>query len=47
VLDGPKSMANETSAARESDPYVGWMAAAIILAVIFAASAGLWFIFHP
>jgi hypothetical protein len=39
-------MPGETSADHERSSYVGWVAAGIILLAVFAASAGLWFIFH-
>ncbi|MGD0588089.1 MAG: hypothetical protein ABSA63_04770 [Thermoplasmata archaeon] len=32
---------------RERNPYTGWIAAGIFLAVTFAAAAAIWFMFHP
>lgn len=32
---------------KERNPYVGWIAAGIFLAVTFSAATVVWFIFHP
>lgn len=40
-------MSQEMGATGERSPYVGWMAAAAILIVTFAAAGVVWFIFHP
>ena len=40
-------MSGDPRSARAPSPYVGWVAAAIILLVTFVAAAGVWVIFHP
>lgn len=32
---------------QEKGSYVGWVAAGIVLALVFAGSALVWFMFHP
>ena len=40
-------MARSGTDARQRSPYVGWVAAGIVLLVTFAAAAAVWLIFHP
>jgi hypothetical protein len=40
-------MSHEGALADDRTPYVGWIAAGIILVVTFAAAGVVWFIFHP
>jgi len=32
---------------RERSPYLGWYAAGVVLLLVFAAAAVLWFTYHP
>jgi len=40
-------MSREATSTQDEGSYVGWVAAAIVLLVTFAAATGVWFIFHP
>lgn len=40
-------MSGEAASSREGGNYVGWVAAGIVLAIVFAAATALWFMFHP
>jgi hypothetical protein len=40
-------MPGETSPTEDRGSNLGWVVAGIVLLVVFAAAAGLWFSFHP
>jgi len=40
-------MSDSEAAGRERNPYIGWWASAIFLAVTFVAAGVVWFMFHP
>jgi len=39
-------MSMENRSARGESNYTGWIAAGIVLLLVFVAAAGVWFIFH-
>lgn len=40
-------MTNNGPRPRQWSPYVGWWAAGIVLLLVFASAAAVWFMFHP
>jgi len=40
-------MADTGGVARHRNPYLGWVVSGVVLMLVFASAAVLWFMFHP